>query len=219
MSNLFLQNFLLSILIAIPAIIGVGRYRLMDASYHPFVWICIMLTLNETLRFIFIMSGVYNFVSYNIASLLNCLLYIWLFHKWGAFNEKRYWLPLLFAIMPLCWLADHFIIDGYQLPSVTHYFRACFSLMLVLLSVNQINRLILSEKKSLLKNSQFLICMCLVAYYTNRIVVDVFTLKGMSESFLFRLGSFNRSLGIGLNLIFALAALWIPRKKNFTIQL
>lgn len=219
MNYLFLQNFLLSLLIIIPAIIGAVRYRAMDAGFHPFVWICVMLTLNETLRFILITQHVYDFVSYNIASLLCCLLYIWLFNKWGAFNEKKYWLPLLFTIMPLCWLADHFIINGYQLPSLTHYFRACFSLMLVLLSVNRINKLILSEKKSLLKNSQFLICVCLVAYYTNRIVVDVFTLKGMSESFLFRLGSFNRSLSIGLNLIFALAALWIPRKKNFTIQL
>jgi len=88
-----------------------------------------------------------------------------------------------------------------------------------MLSVNSVNRQIVSEKKSLLQNSRFLICMGLIIYYTYRIIVDAFSIKGMSQPFLMQLSDFNRYLLVGLNILFALAALWIPAKKNYTIQL
>lgn len=216
--NQYLQNFLLSFSIAIPAIIGLVRYKKMDASYYPFVWICCALTLNEAVRFVLIQNHIYSFTSYNIALPIILCLYAWLFKDWGLFvgHKKRFY--ILVPVMLAIWVADHFIINGNILHTRTYYFRVCYSLLLVLMSVNTINQLIVSEKKNLLMNARFLICMSLMVYYTYRILVDAFSLNNMSQAFLSQLGDFNRYLLIALNLIFAIAALWIPRKKNFTLQ-
>ncbi len=216
--NQYLQNFLLSFSIAIPAIIGLVRYKKMDASYHPFVWICCALTLNEAVRFVLIQYHVYTFTSYNIALYIICCLYLWLFKVWGLFAGRRPWFYILIVLMLVIWVADHFLMQGNRIESRTYVFRVCYSLLLVLMSVNTINQLIVSEKKNLLFNARFLICISLTVYYTYRILVDAFSLNNMSETFLNQLGNFNRYLLIGLNLIFAVAALWIPRKKNFTLQ-
>lgn len=213
-----LQGFLLSITIALPAIIGLYRYRNIDWQYRPFIWICCLLTANELLMFILLQMKVYTFMSYNLVLPVTCSLYLLLFKRWGLFSEKKYLLPMVFSVLMIIWIADHFILNGYRLNARTVYFRVCFSLMLVILAVDSINRLIVSEKKSLLHNSRFLICAGLVVYYTYRIIVDAFSIKGMSQSFLLLLGDFNRYLLVALNLLFALAALWIPAKKNYTIQ-
>ena len=169
--------------------------------------------------FVIIRMHIITFVSYNIVIILVCGLYLLLFKSWGLFAGKKYLPAILFGVLFAIWIADHFLINGYRLNVRTAYFRVCYSLTLVILSVSSINRLIISEKKSLLANSRFLICIALVIYFTYRIIVDAFSLKGMSQNFLLQLGDFSRYLLVGLNLIFALAALWIPAKKNNTIQL
>lgn len=214
-----LQSFLFSITIAIPAIIGLYRYQSIDSRYRPFVWICCTLTLNEILMFVLIQNHIYTFITYNTVIIFVCAMYLALFKSWGLFVGKKYLPPVLFGLLLVIWITDHFIIEGYRLNKRTAYFRVFYSLTLVILSVNTINRLIISEKKNLLKNSRFLICIGLVIYFTYRIIVDAFSLKGMSQPFLLQLGDFSRYLLVGLNLIFALAALWIPVKKNYTIQL
>lgn len=213
-----LQSFLFSITIAIPAIIGLLRYRVVDKRYWPFIWICTAITVNEILMFVLIRMQIYTFISYNLAIPFICAMYLMLFKSWGLFAGKKYLLPVLFGALMIIWVADHFLIDGYRLNARTAYFRVCYSLTLVILSVNTINRLIVSEKNSLLHNSRFLICIGLMVYFTYRIIVDAFSLKGMSQHFLLQLGDFSRYLLVGLNLIFALAALWIPVKKNYTIR-
>jgi hypothetical protein len=213
-----LQSFLISITIAVPAIIGLWRFRLADKQYRPFVWICCLFTFSELLMFVLIQMNIYTFISYNLAILLVCFLYLLQFKRWGLFTGKKHLFMLLFAILFIIWVADHFLINGFRLNTRTVYFRVCFSLTLVMLSVNSINRQIVSEKKSLLQNSRFLICMGLIIYYTYRIIVDAFSIKGMSQPFLMQLSDFNRYLLVGLNILFALAALWIPAKKNYTIQ-
>ena len=213
-----LQNFLLSITIAIPAIIGLLRYRLADKQYRPFVYICCLQTLNELLMFVLIQNQIFTFISYNLVIPVTCCLYLLQFKKWGLFAGKKFWFASLLTLLMIVWVADHFLIDGYRLHTRTVYFRVFFSLTLVLLSVNSVNRQIVSEKKNLLQNSRFLICMGLIIYYTYRIILDAFSIKGMSQNFLMQLGDFNRYLLVGLNILFALAALWIPTKKNYTIQ-
>jgi hypothetical protein len=107
-----LQSFLLSITIAIPAIIGLLRYRLTDKQYRPFVWICCLLTLNELLMFILIQFKIFTFISYNLAIPVVSFLYLLQFNQWGLFAGKRYWFGALLAILMLVWIADHFLING-----------------------------------------------------------------------------------------------------------
>jgi hypothetical protein len=214
----YLQNFLLSLLIAVPAIIGLVNYKKMNPSYRPFIWVCVAVSTNEIVKYFLIQMGNYDYVSYNIALPIICFLYLWLFYSWGLFKGKENRLKILAALLLAIWIADHFILNGYRLPERTNYFRIAYSLTLVLLSVNTINRLILTEKQNLLLNSCFLICIALAIYYTYRIIIDAFKLNHMSNQFFHDLENINRSLNTGLNLIFVLAALWIPKKKNFTIQ-
>lgn len=213
-----LQGFLISITIAVPAIIGLFRYRKIDKRYRPFIWICCTFTFSELLRFALINVKIYTFATYNIALPVVLVMYLILFKRWSLFAGKKYLLPFLFMLILIIWIADHFLINGFRLHTRTSYFRIFNSLLLVMLAVNMVNHLIISEKNGLLMNSRFLLCIGLIIYYTYRISFDAFTLKGMSEHFLLQLGDFNRYLLVGLNVIFTLAMLWIPSKKNFTMQ-
>lgn len=215
----YLQGFIPSITILLAAIVGLFRYRNMDTSYHPFVWICWFVTLNETVRFVLLNMGIYDMASYNLALPVGLVLFLWQFRQWGLFVNKPYRLAIWAALMMIIWIAEHFIINGNMLLNKTFYFRISYSAMLVFLSVISINRQIVSEKKVLLRSSRFIICMTLIIYHTYRVLVVAFNLSDFSADFLKTLGDFNRYLLIGFNLLFFIAALWIPKKKNFIVQL
>lgn len=214
-----LQAFYPSIVILLAAVTGLFRYRIIEPNYYPFVWVCWLLTANETVRFVLLNLGIDNMASYNIALPISLALYLWLFKNWGLFINKPYRMAIWLSLMMLIWIADHFIINGYRLLKYTHYFRISYSALLVFLSVISINRQIVSEKKVLLRSARFIICMTLIVYYTYRVLVVAFNLSNFSDNFLKSIGDFNRYLLIGFNLLFFIAALWIPKKKNFTVQL
>jgi hypothetical protein len=211
-----LQSFLLSITIIIAAIIGLWRYRKTDIQYRPFIWLCCLISLNEILRFILLKMKIYSYANYNLALPVTCYLYLLQFKRWGLFAGKKYLFQLLYGLLLAIWLWEHLILSNINVR--TNYFRVCNSLSLVIMAVTFINNLIISEKKSLFTNSRFIICAALVIYYTYRIIVDAFIINGMSKEFLEQLGDFNRYLLVGFNLLSALAVLWIPTKKNYTIR-
>ena len=148
--------------------------------------------------------------------LSEALLYTWLFRNLNLFiNAKQY--ILLIGFLCAAWLTDNFIIT--KSTGFDSWFTLIYSFIIVLMSITIMNRLIV-QNINLLTNSTFLICAALIIYFTLLALTELFWLYGLNSSRGFRLNIYRimAYINLSVNLIFALAILWMHRKQEFTLQ-
>lgn len=82
-----------------------------------------------------------------------------------------------------------------------------------------INRIIITERKSLIRNPVFIICLAFIIYFTYKVLLEIFWLYGLNSSREFRVEVYNifKYINLFANLIYALAILWIPRKREYML--
>lgn len=212
----------------IPFIAGLIRFKKMDPAYHSLIYVFGAAVLAECTRFILVyhyytrnQEDIYrSYIGYNLYVLAIGLLYTHLFFKWGLF-EKRVWLfRLLMLLLPLVWVVEHFIMKGNQVHAQTMIYRLFYAFLLCLYAIQQINRLLVTKRGNLLKNASFLVCFCILFFFLPYIITEGIFLFNPKVSLSFvEAVFFFRSIANPINyIIFTLAVLWIPPKKNF-IQL
>jgi len=217
MNKVYIINYLLSMTIVFAAMTGLLKWGKIKKEDRPIIvgwWLVIAV---ETIRFISIWQNNISSIPYNIYALPLMWFYVWQFHQWKVIPAR--FTGFLIGALILFWFMDLFLIDGYSLYILRYVYRLALSFTLVVLSVTSMNIQIIEEKQSLIKNHRFLICLGITLYYTYRVLVDVFTLSEMSREFMLSISAFNRYLIQFYYLLLFLAALWIPRKKNFLHQL
>ena len=208
---------ILSASIAFPAIIGAIRYSTINPVYYPFLY-CIWLGfLNEIIGYFVVRSGNSNAFNNNLYTLAEAILFTWLFKRWGVFNRSRHTFLLLVAVYCVAWLTETFLLD--RMKHNTSYFRVLYAFVIVLLSIQTIYTQLILEKRNILKNSVFLICAGFVIYYTYNVIVGLFWLYGLNASLEFQMSIINIMIFINcfVNLIYALAVLWMPTKHRFSL--
>lgn len=212
---LYFINYLFGGSVLLPLLAGLIKWKKIDSSYHPIIIAFGGLLVNETLRFVLIRNGIgeRSSASYNYFALLLMWMYTWQFASWRVISYG--WMWVIGATLSLLWFADYFVINGWQIDVRRYWFRIAFALELVILSIQCANGLIVSEKDNMLRNPRFLFCLAFILYYTYRIFNDAFTLRGFSNAFLKQINDLNRYLVVVQYLIFLIAVLCIPRKKNF----
>jgi hypothetical protein len=203
--------------IIVPAIIALFRIAVVDVIYLPFI-ICVWIGLiNEVMNFI--MPNIFhvsNSINTDIYCLIEALLYMWLFKNFNLFPTRRHYI-LIVIIFFVVWIIDNFLIQ--KLSPFDSYFTILYSLTIVFMSITIINRLIMSNA-DLLRNSMFLLCIAFVIYFSVMGLVEIFWLYGINASKNFRLNIYRIMAYINLfvNLIFAIAILWMHRKQEFIPQ-
>jgi len=206
--------FSFSILIA--AAISWVRYKKIDPQFTPFI-ICISVAVcNEMISFI--ITRLHYTTAYNNNSyvLLEALLITWQFKNWGLFSRSRYLFIMLMLAIPMGWVIENLLV--FRLSQVSSYFRISYSYLIVMMSINIMCSLIISYRDKLLRSSVFLICLGFVIYFTNKILFEAFWLYGLNAGSEFRNNVFIVLTWINLivNLIYAVAVLWIPKKPLYT---
>ncbi|MDB5252183.1 MAG: hypothetical protein JWP27_1352 [Flaviaesturariibacter sp.] len=204
-----------SILLA--ALFAVFRSRAIGRENHPFLLLVWVALLNEILTDIFIRYYHTNAVNSNIYVLVEALLILWQFHRWRVFKANRPYLLIATGLV-LFWIGENLILS--QLTRFNSYFRVAYSFLTVLLSIQIINQQIVAHQRSLLRNATFLICVGFALFYTYKIMVEIFWIYGLNSSRDFRSKVFFISdfVNIFSNIIFAIAILWMPRKREFMLQ-
>lgn len=216
MKEVYVFNYMLSMTILFAAVTGLLKWKSIRKEDKPIIVAWWLVIANETIRFVTIWQNNATLIPYNIYILPLMWLYVWQFHKWNVIPAK--FTGFLIGALSLLWFMVYFVIDGYSLDKTHYVYRLALSLTLVVLSVTSINIQIIKEKRSLIKNYRFLICLGITIFYTYRVFVDVFFLKELSTEFRVSLGKLNTNLLQLYYLLLFLAALWIPRKKNFIHQ-
>ena len=218
--NAQLISFVLSLSIAIAGIIGIIRFRTIDRSYYPFLYDIWLALLVELVVFVLGQAKAYDALNgvVNLFSLADCLLFTWLFYRWNLFKRHSVILYTLVGFFIVTWVIITFFVHGFS--ENNWYFRLIYSFVLIFVGVTFFNKVVVTERGNMLRNSQFLICLGLIIFYTFFTVVcatQVSVFKNeVSIEFRRSLQQINIFSNVFVNLIYALAVLWIPRKKVYT---
>lgn len=212
----FLLNIFLNYSVAIAAVIAAIRFKTIYKDYKLFIFFIWFGLFNETLSLVFIYTHGYNTVNSNIYVGCESCIILSLFFGWQTISQTAYYglLCLTFII----WIADNLV--WHALSGNNSVFRIAYSLLIVLCSIKQMNKLIACERFSLLKNPVFLICAAFLIYYSCKAFVEVFNAfhLGLSHTFSRQLFTVLYAADFISNIIYAIALLCIPRKHVFTMQ-
>ena len=208
---------LLSFSIVIPACTAIIRFNKINSVYFPFI-LCLWIgLLNEIISYFLLNTfHVSNNINNNIYLLLEAVLFVWLFRKWNLFSSRKSFNYLLNFIV-LLWLINIFFISHFTL--FVSYFMVGYSFVIVLLSINMMNRIILKENRNLLSSPVFLICISFIVYYTFSVLIEIFWLYGLggTNSFTTNIYRIMGYVNLVINLIYAVAILWMPMRQEFTL--
>jgi len=222
MSSYF--NHISSLSISAAVFIALIRFKKINASYYPFV-ICVCIGLINELVSFFItgplrMSAVNN----NINVLIESVLILWQFKNWNSFRKRTYLFWVIGSLFIAAWIAEVFFIRPITpyytrgILEVASYFRILSSFILVLLAVNQINELIVLDRKNILLNPIFLICMGIVFYYTYKVWIETFWSYGLLRDLrMTKVWNIHDWINLFSNLIYAFAILWMQKRQRFLL--
>jgi hypothetical protein len=201
--------------IALAAIIAIARFRSIASAYYPFLCIIWLGLLNETLSLFIIYNNRSNAVNSNIFVLVEYLVTLLQFYKWNNHAAGRYYAAAVAGA--IVWVADNFVL--HSISENNSLFRVYYSLAVVFLSINQVNKLIIYEKGNLLRNATFIICIAFLFYFGCKAFIETFNALrfGLSDMFLRNLWIILYFVTFITNLIYAIAILCIPAKQEFTL--
>jgi hypothetical protein len=207
--------YLVSEIVIIPLIVGLIRYSRTVASYQPFLLLLALACMSETISFICIevLKGS-NAVPSNLYGFAECIVILYQFYVWGFLKRKRTLFIVLVTGLTLGWLTENVFLG--KIETFSPVFRVSYAFITVLLSINEINYLIVQDNKNLLRNSKFLICLGFIIIFIYQILYEgtMFFLGPLSPFALTEVCMFNY-INAFVNLIYAIAVLLIPVKASY----
>lgn len=213
-------RYILSLSIIFAVIIGIVRYRKIDRSYYPFIYYVCLAVVIETTYLILMSNGMIDpiRVMLNIYTFFEFGLLAWLFHSWGLFNRNRVFFLSLMAGFFIAWLIGTVITSPIdKLPNL--YFRILYSFALVLFAVSTFNKMVVNHRGKIFENAQFWICLGIIIFFTFFLLDNATKIsllkQNVSRGFRSNLQDLIMWTNVLVNLLYAVAVLWIPRKKNF----
>jgi hypothetical protein len=131
-------------------------------------------------------------------------------------EKRKNLFPLIILVLMTTWALENFVFS--KIIYFSSYFRIVYSFIVVILSIALINRLIVTERKSLLSNPTFLLCVSFVFYYTLKVMVEAFWVYGINnKNFSNNVYDISIITNFISNIIYAVAILWMPIKQRFTL--
>lgn len=213
-------RFVLSLTIFIAFIIGIVRYRRIDPAYYPFLYFTGIASVVEVLAHLCLKSHRWDLqiLLIHVYSYVEFCLFAWLFHNWGLFNRRKSVFISILLIFLICWFISSYFIHGFG--ELNHYFLTLSSFALIFFSVTTFNKVVVHERGNIFRNPKFLICLGIIIFYTFFVLYNVTSLsvfrQNVSVGFRSNLQLINVYSNLLVNLLYAVAVLWIPRKQNFT---
>ena len=207
---------ILNLCIILPAATGLVRFSKINRAYWPFMYCMWLATLVEITSILLAFNGLPNAVISNTYTLIESILITWLFYKWEIFEKRKNVLYILIATLIIFWGVEVFIVR--TIFDFCSHFRIFYSFIIVMLGISTINGLIIRERKTLLKNSTFLLCIGFAFYYTLQIMVEAFWISNITDKN-FSANIYNISVITNFitNLLYTVAILWIPTRLKFTL--
>lgn len=211
--NRYLVNVLLTYSILLPAIAAAIRYKAVLKDFRPFFWLLWLGLLNETISLFRIYTTGSNTVNSNIYVFLEYCLILLLYYRWSQNRSKKF--ILLAGLGLLVWLSDNIFIN--QITQNNSLFRMFYSFVIVFMSIDVINRIIVFDTSPVYKNAMFLIALVFVFYYGFKAYIEAFNVLhiGVGTKILITLWKILYFVNVVANVLFTAAVLCMPKKQKF----
>jgi hypothetical protein len=200
--------------IVIAAVIGLVRFRQSAKAYRPFFYVVWLGLLNHSFSLLSVYYFRTNAVNGNIFVLAEAMLYIWLFGNWGTFRGRKRVGAGLLILLVLAWVTDNLLV--HTLWSANAGFRIITAFVMIFLAIEQLTKHISNIRQSLLRHPVFVICSGLLIYFSYKAFIEVFFLVETDGSltFMYHIYTIMVCVNCFVNLTFAWAILWIPKKNQ-----
>jgi hypothetical protein len=209
-----LGAFLVSQLVIIPLVIGLIRFNRTVVSFQPFLLLLSLAFLSETISFICIsLLETSNAVPSNLYGLAESIVIIYQFFVWGTLKRKRLLFIGLLAAFAAVWITENIIF--HKIETFSPYFRVTYAFVTVLLSINEINYLIVKDNKSLFRNARFLVCLGFIIIFIYQIIYEASLFIGSDTVLSLQIIFMFNYINAFVNLIYAIAVLCIPVKSSY----
>lgn len=211
-------NYLITLTIIIPAVVGLIRLNKINRIYWPLVLLLWTGVANEITSYF---TGKYlgtNAVNSNIYCILESYIIIYLFYRLGLFERDKIFPACLAAAFTGIWVWENFIFQSFS--EFNSYFTICSSFCTVIMAILMLNKLLSREKKNLWTNPLFIICIGFIMFYSYSGVLEVFwqysfRIKKVVGNNIYKLLNYVNFLN---NILYTYAILCMRRKLRFTMQ-
>jgi hypothetical protein len=207
----------LVIVMALGVVYAIIRKKRMGVYYRPFyVYMIVAFAFEVFIRTIIYLGYKSPLIS-NCYVLIEFPIFLWLFYNWISQKNKIYFIGLFLVGIGI-WIFDNLILNSiFQINS---YYRIYYSIVLILFSINQLNKIIFQDDITLWKNATFLISITSIVYYSYRVFIESLFLFQQEFSNDFFIGVYYIMVIVNFlaHLVYTLAVLCIPAKQEFTLR-
>lgn len=206
--------FLLSQNILIPISIGLARFKRINKIYYPYFTLLILGFIAELVSFILIKNfKTSNAPANNIYSLLECCLILYQLYLWKNSKKSFKSFVFLIGVCVVIWLIQNILflkINTFDSP----YFRVFYAFVIVLLSINHINIIMMRLKGPLLKNPQIIICVAFIVFFIYQIIYEASSSIPDETTIYNKLTLGFAFINFATNILFAIAIYFITTKNE-----
>lgn len=214
----FVINAFFNLSIGSGAIASLIKIKKADQAFLPFILLLWLELMDEITGISLMKPEILPDDQFNLFLLTEALLITWQYRRWGLFGQHTIYYYFLQSGFIGGWVAEHLLsIDSTAFNS---YFITVHSVIIALMNINMLSKTMFKDPFYLFSNPVFLICAGLAIHFIYAILEESFGFYGLHASKHFRMIIFQIPYYICLftNLVFALATIWIPTKRQYIIQ-
>jgi hypothetical protein len=197
----------------IPFLIGIIRWKKIDATYKPFIVLLGLGLINETISYVLIKLIKTNVIPFNIFQIVECLVLLYQFRMWSFFRRDYYFYVAGGAFIAF-WVVQNVVYGG--LTSFIPYFRVFYAFTIVLIILNRIIY-VANENTNVFRNAKFIISTGLIIFFIYQILFEGAlivntTVESQQRNIFIKLLMF---MDIMMNVIYIWAMYIAPSKRDF----
>ena len=201
----------------ITLIILYARRKAITLVYRPFAVYLLVAFLGEAIIRNAVVSGQHSAVYANCYVLIEFPVFLWMYYTWSSHKNALLFLALFFVGV-VVWIYDNFIFSNITITNSVY--RIYYSLVLILCSINQTNKILFSDHGRVWKNAIFMVSTVSIIYYSFRVFIESLFLfqAEMSNEFMSYVFLIMVIVNFFSHLVYTLAVLCIPARKEFTLR-
>lgn len=206
----------ISFSIFLPGVLAAIWFKKIGRVFYPFIFCLFIGCANEVLSFLLGWYHHSTFVNNNIYVLIEAMLLSWFFYEIKTIENKKVFIAITSSLV-IAWMLENFVFRSIFVNGT--YFRIYASMIIVLLSIQTFNGIVFTYKKSLYQNAVFILCICFLIYFAYKAMLQSFLIYGWTRDLNFLVKVYNIMLyiNLGVNLLYTLAVLWMPRRAKYIL--
>jgi hypothetical protein len=210
-----LESYILSATILLPFTMILLRLKQIHWSYFPFSFLLILGVITELINFFIVNDFGSTFIVFNIYLLLETVIVLFQFCAWGFLRKKPTLFGILLAFYISFWIIENFVWNDISTEWCSR-FVVLFSSTIVLLSIHQMNSIIVSYSGSLFTNSCFLICTTFIITGIYGLITEgVMMIDPRYSSITKEIYPYFIYINAFINIIYAFAVYYIPVRESY----